>query len=180
MRFFGHETVGAKVFGDIAARLKFSRDEIKFASALIKNHMRILQLVGSGNTTDRAVYRLRRDAGETFPALCLLSLSDAASYKNLKGFEKNNVSVVHDFTRKALKNYFDDMNSPPRAKIIDGHMIMRRLSLKPGPAVGVILKRLEEERAVGAVKTTAEAIECARKIYKEISAGAATKKRRQK
>jgi tRNA nucleotidyltransferase/poly(A) polymerase len=180
MRFFGHETVGIKVFNDIAVRLKFSRDEMKFAATLIKNHMRILQLVGSGNTSDRAVYRLRRDAGDTFPALCLLSLSDAASYRNLKGFEKNNVSVVHDFVSKALKNYFDDMKKPPRSKIIDGHMIMRRLSIKPGPAVGVILKRLEEERAVGTVKTTAEALECARGIYREISTGASPEKRRHK
>lgn len=180
MRFFGHETVGVKVFNDIAARLKLSRDEMKFAAGLIKNHMRILQLVGSGNTSDRAVYRLRRDAGDTFPALCLLSLSDAASYKNLKGFEKNNVSVVHDFVRKALKSYFDDMKKPPSAKIIDGHMIMRRLSIKPGPAVGAVLKRLEEDRAVGTVKTTAEALERAREIYKEISAGTTRRKRRQK
>ncbi len=72
------------------------------------------------------------------------------------------------------------MKNPPRSKIIDGHMIMRRLSIKPGPAVGVILKRLEEERAVGTVKTTAEALECARGIYREISTGASPEKRRHK
>lgn len=169
MRFFGHETVGVKVFNDIASRLKLSRDEMRFASLLVKNHMRILQLIGSGNTTQRAIYRLRRDAGKTFPALCLLSLADAASYKNLRGFEKNNVAVVHRFIRKTIKQYFDDMKKPPATKIIDGHVLMRRLSLKPGPAVGAILKRLEEERAVGTVKTTDDAVKCARKILKEIS-----------
>ncbi|MDI6756721.1 MAG: hypothetical protein QME32_01720 [Endomicrobiia bacterium] len=169
MRFFGHETVGVKVFNDIASRLKLSRDEMRFASLLVKNHMRILQLIGSGNTTQRAIYRLRRDAGKTFPALCLLSLADAASYKNLKGFEKNNVAAVHKFIRKTLKQYFDDMKKPAQTKIIDGHLLMRMLSLKPGPAVGAILKRLEEERAIGAVKTTDDAVKCARKIFKEIS-----------
>jgi len=178
IRFFGHEIMGAQIFQEVGRRLKLSRDEITFGSVLVKNHMRILQLVGNNSVTERAVYRLKNETGDHFPALCLLSLSDAASYKNLPNFVKNNnIKDVHNFAKTEIKKFFLEKKSKPLPKIIDGNMIMRHLGIPPGPMVGEILERLNEERALGKIRNTDEALAAAQKIFLKKQTAATTGRR---
>ncbi len=164
VRFFGHEIVGTKLFEEVSKGIKLSNDEINFGKSLIKNHMRILQLVGTNSTTERATWRLMREAGENLPALALLSLADAKSYARIPGFEKNNLKDILKYTRLIVNLYFAKKKEKPRKKIIDGHIIMKRLKLKPGPLVGELLAAIDEEYNLNKIKTTEEALSLSIKI----------------
>lgn len=163
VRFFGHEVIGTKLFEKISKKIKLSNDEINFGKSLIKNHMRILQLVGTKSTTERATYRLLRDAGENLPALALLSIADAKSYVNLPEFKKNNLKEIMRYARQLVKLYFAKQKEKPRKKIIDGHILMKKLKLKPGPIIGELLTLIDEEYNLKKISTTDEAISLAKK-----------------
>lgn len=158
VRFFGHEVVGTKLFEEISRRLKLSNNEINIGKNLIKNHMRILQLVGGQTITERATFRLMRDVGDDILSLAILSLSDAMSYRKLPGFEKNNIKDILRYVRKLVQLYFDRKNQQPRKKIIDGHILMKELNLKPGPIIGKLLTAIDEEYNLKRISTTQEAI----------------------
>ena len=53
-------------------------------------------------------------------------------------------------------------DSPP--KMIDGHVLMRKLRLKPGPLIGKLLDAVRDAQAEGKVHNLDEAIDYARKV----------------
>jgi hypothetical protein len=64
-----------------------------------------------------------------------------------------------------LNAYFfkaDEVITPPR--LLDGHALMRGLTLRPGPEVGRLLDAVEEAQAEGRVRTPDEALALARQL----------------
>jgi hypothetical protein len=45
-----------------------------------------------------------------------------------------------------------------RTPLLDGHELMAQLDLTPGPFVGFLLERLQEEAALGALRTKEAAV----------------------
>jgi putative nucleotidyltransferase with HDIG domain len=80
LRFFGHDTLGAKMAMAIMKRLRFSRDESRLVAAIVEHHLRPGNLAASGKVTDRAAYRFFRDIGEPARDLLFVCWADHASY----------------------------------------------------------------------------------------------------
>ena len=115
----------------------------------------------------KAIYRFFRDSGVGGVDLVLLGLADVrATRAHALTIEIWNVYL--DVARTLLENYWErpeEIVAPPR--LLDGHELMKELSLKPGPVVGQILEIIREEQAAGQVNSREDAIACAREWIKE-------------
>jgi poly(A) polymerase len=158
MRFFGHESRGARIAETVFRRLHLSTRETALVSRLITEHMRLISLAAAPEITGRALFRLHRDLGEGVPALMLLTLADCASYRRLR----TAVTVPYPRMRTRMaelaRRYFALADTPPRMKLINGTLLMERLGLEPGPLIGKLLRAVEEAQALGKVSTTEEAL----------------------
>lgn len=135
--FYNHEIIGAKLAWEICERLKFSKKEKEKISTLVRWHMFSVD----DQITDAAVRRFIRRVGfENVKDVVDLRIGDrlgsgtreAESWR-LKKFKER---VEKEMGPKPFS--MEDM-------AIDGNDVMKELSLKPGPEVGTILKRLFEE-----------------------------------
>ena len=183
LRFFGHDTVGAKRTGDILKRLRFSRAQADCACAVVAQHLRPGHLAAGEAITEKAIYRFFRDLGEQAASLLLVCWADHASYlpqeklarvlktaaapldmglSRLKP-EDARKTVRHLQVIALLVSRLFDAKKPVPDRLVDGHEVMELLELSPGPEVGQLLERLREAQAEGKVRTRQEALDFIRR-----------------
>lgn len=163
-RFFGHETTGAELAEKRADALRLSNNERERLAAVVRHHMRPLLL---GEPTPRAIHRFWRAAGDAGVDVCLLALAD---YLGARGAEldQDGWLALVDRVRALLEAYYeqrDRLVSPP--PLVDGHVLMRTLGLKPGPLIGQLLEFIREGQAAGEIHTSEDALEAARQYIKK-------------
>ncbi|AKG54279.1 tRNA nucleotidyltransferase [Dehalogenimonas sp. WBC-2] len=164
IRFFGHAQKGALVVERILERLRFSKREISFVSAIVKAHLRPVQM-GPDTTlpTPRAVYRYLRDTGDAAVATLYLSLADHLAARGpsleLDNFREH-VTIV-DYILKELGRQLKGAGKP---RLLNGNELQSYFGLKPGPEMGEILAAVEEAQTTGEINTRNEAIEYVHEI----------------
>ncbi|MDR1418377.1 MAG: hypothetical protein LBI80_04395 [Endomicrobium sp.] len=158
MHFFGHEDKGSQKMKKIMSDLKFSKKDIEFSTFLIRHHMRLSTLTRNNIVTKKASLKLFRDMGDFTLDLLIVSMSDWHSYKNLKVFSKRELSLQEQSVRKLVQAYYDLKHSKPVKKIIDGSIIMKKFSLKPGPIIGELLESVLAAQEEGKVSNLKEAL----------------------
>lgn len=164
IHFYGHDRVGAEMAGAMLARLRLPTRAIAFTTALVREHMRPVQMaMGPGLPSRRAAYRLHRDAGDAGPAVALLFVADtlATSGPNDRARLARALEVASHLLRLA----HEGASQPPR--LVSGHDIMAALGVGPGPLVGRLLRAIEEAAAAGEVSAREEALELARRLAGE-------------
>jgi putative nucleotidyltransferase with HDIG domain len=161
--FYQHEKVGSAMTKEMLTRLKFSREEIRWVTALVEMHLRTGQLVMQG-ASERAVYRLMRDAAEKLPALAVLSLADRRSTcgEAVTAAMQAQSTLFH---QDLLARYW----APPAAKpFLSGKELIEQLGLTPGPVFKEILQAVQEAQALGEVKNPEEALALAQRVCGQI------------
>ncbi|GAB1401631.1 hypothetical protein MASR1M68_05420 [Elusimicrobiota bacterium] len=158
LRFLEHEDAGAKKVAEIMQKLKMSKKEIEYVKEIVKNHMRPSNLLKTGNATEKAKLRLFRDIGENIPDLLILALADWHSYKSLKVYSKKILKMQEKYVSKFIDDYFELLNKTVKVKIVDGNILMKEFSLKPGKIIGILLKLIEEKQTEGLINTQREAL----------------------
>jgi poly(A) polymerase len=173
LRFLDHENIGAAKIESIMKNLKMSKKEIQYAKNIVASHMRPSNLLKSGTATERAKLRLFRDIAENIPDLLIMALADWHSYKNLKVYSKKILKMQQNKVSKFIDDYFEISRKKPEIKIINGNILMKKLSLKPGKIVGALLKLINERHEKKLISTEKQALSFAklkltalRKIYK--------------
>ena len=180
LRFFGHDTRGARMAEKELSRLRFSRREIDAVSACVRHHLRPGSLAAADAISRKSIYRFFRDLGEHGVPLLLVCWADYASYlpqarvkAALRGLSKDpgppgperEKTVRHlRIVTLLLRAYFTRAEVARPTRLLDGHEIMRELGIPPGPAVGRILARLAEAQAVGRVKDRESALRLIRRF----------------
>lgn len=133
--FYNHEMVSTKIAENIAERLRFSNQEKDKFIKLVRWH----QFTVDEKQTDSAIRRILRNIGpENMENMLALRVADRlgggareTSWR-LEEFKKRLIEVQKQpFTVADLK--------------INGHDVMKKLGLKPGPEVGKILNDLFEK-----------------------------------
>jgi hypothetical protein len=108
--------------------------------------------------TPRAVYRYFRDLGPSGIDVGLLSLADTlATYGS--SLPQETWSRLLDVVCSLWEAYWEKAEekiSP--APLMDGHEVMSRFGLKPGPKIGELLEALREAQAIGQVTSFEEAL----------------------
>ena len=131
--FFGHEKVSETLAQQVMQRLRFSTDDQRLISLLVRQHMRPINLGEAG------VRRLLRDLGAAYQewrafkwADAPPALDEALVKLELAAFDK---MVETEFLRPKGSVY--------SALAVDGNMLVA-LGFAPGPKLGGALKMLHE------------------------------------
>jgi poly(A) polymerase len=159
VHFFGHEEKGSQKIKEMMSALKFSKKDIEFSAFLVKYHMRLSTLTRNNVVTKKASLKLFRDMGDYILDLIIVSMADWHSYKNLKLFSPDELNAQEKSLERLVKYYYDLKNVKSLEKIIDGNIIMKEFSLKPGPIIGTLLKNVLVAQEEGRVTNLKEALE---------------------
>jgi poly(A) polymerase len=143
-------------------RLRFSGVEVRLVEAMVREHLRPLQIAKDGAPSRRALFRYFRDCGDAAIDVLFLSLADHLATVGPRlewdGWRRH-VAVI----KYILMQRFADetLATPPR--LLTGHDLMEALGLSPGPLVGQLLAAVEEAQGAGEVRGREEALALARR-----------------
>ena len=156
-RFLGHAKQGAAMTASILERLRFSNREVSLVESLVNHHLRPAQMANDELPTQRAIYRYFRDTGEAGIDILFLALADYLA-------SRGPLASMEEWKRHCqLINYILAEHDKQQAKIlpvnfIDGHDIMNKFDLAPGPLIGKFLAMVNEAHASGELSTKEEAL----------------------
>ncbi len=135
--FYNHEIIGASITNKIMRKLRFSNNDIKTVTHLIRNHM----FHYTNQWTDGAVRRFIRKVGlENLEDVFKLRKADRIG-NGLKKGESKSVMNLKERIRKVLE---EASAITVKDLAVNGHDIMQEFNMKPGPRVGKILNNLLE------------------------------------
>ncbi|MGQ9573207.1 MAG: HD domain-containing protein [Dehalococcoidia bacterium] len=168
MRFFGHAQVGAVRAAAVAKRLRLSAAEVRQVGAMVKEHLRPLQIAQNGPPSRRALYRYFRDTGEAAIDVLFLSLADHLATVGPR-LDWNDWRYHLDVVSFILAYRFQEgVTASPR--LVTGHDLMEAFGLMPGPLVGRLLEAVQEAQATGEVATREQALALARRELERMEA----------
>ena len=167
VRFLGHAKLGAEITAAIMERLRFSNREIRMVSKMVEHHLRPGQLAsGDEMPTHRAIYRYFRDLGDVGIDTLYLSLADHLATQGpeleLAEWRRHTQEVGY-----VLQKKFEEEAVVRPPKLIDGHDLIAKFNLTPGPLIGRLLEAVHEAQAAGEVKTKEEALALAERELKD-------------
>ncbi len=135
--FFNHDIVGAKFTKKIMQRLKYPKERIDKVSHLVRHHMFYYSM---GEVSDAGVRRLLSRVGkENINELIQLRICDRLGM----GRPKAKPYKLQTLERKLQEVQMDPITTSMLK--IDGHDIMKKFNIKPGPRIGFILNALLKE-----------------------------------
>ncbi len=163
--FYEHDRLGAKIFLNIAERLKFSRADSEFIFKMIGEHMYALKLAA------RSVKRLLkikwfREMNDVSIPVIILSIADVMSSQGKDSTEEFRNGQI-SFLKKLVFDYFDWIKSKiNEPALIKGDDIIK-LGLKQGPEIGKIIRIIREAQDRGEIKSHEDAVHLAEQMIKK-------------
>jgi len=155
--FYAHDSLGAKMSDDTAARLKWSKSVSRFINRLIKWHLRPGALFHTGEPTQKAVHRFYRQVGTDVPELILLAYGDLGATRGQGLVDEARARLETRFD-DLLKGYFVYIEEQARTpRFLTGADVMELLQIAPGPMVGELLEALDEAQTLKIVNSRKEA-----------------------
>ena len=158
-RFFGHSEQGAEVAERRLTALRLSNRGVSMVSSMVLHHLRPSGMSHDGEwPTKRAIYRYFRDAGEVAVDTLYLALAD---YLGAKGPELAHPDWLEHakMVSHVLYTGTQEIVTARTARLVNGHDLMTRFKLQPGPHIGTLLETIEEARAAGEIETQEQALE---------------------
>jgi len=168
--FYNHDHIGARLFEAIAGGLRWSKRDTALVSRLIAGHMwpfHLNNVFRKGDVTKRACLRLAKKFGKDLEGLFLLAMADSLAGKGPEkpaGLERSLADLyerVRGVIADSLQPGFD---APP---LINGHDLIERLYLAPGPRFKSILTRVRDAQICGEIVDRQEALHLAEKLARK-------------
>jgi putative nucleotidyltransferase with HDIG domain len=158
MRFLGHAKEGSAMAVQIMERLRFSNREIKMVQLMVEHHLRPGYLLSEDMPSRRAIYKYFRDTGDVGIDTLFLGLADHLAARgptlDLEQWRKH-----AEVTQYILSKWFEEKATVMPPKLIDGHILIEKLGLSPGPQIGQLLEMVREAQAAGEIQTAEEALD---------------------
>lgn len=163
--FYNHEHLGTKMTRQIMQRLKFSNEQIKYTTHLVKNHMFFYSM---GEITDAGVRRLLVRLGkDNWQDFLDLRIADRMG----SGTQKEKPYKLIELEKRMEQVQKDPIDI--RMLKLNGHDIIKILGIKPGPRVGVLVNYLLQEVIEDPKRNTKEFLEIrTRELHEELPEGA--------
>jgi len=131
--FYSHEVVSTRLGVERMKLLKFSNDDAKKISSIVRHHMRPMNCGPAG------VRRLIRDLGDELPRW--RTFKDADSSPTIGESETARTASAFDALVAAEQK---KLAVPSYGRLAVNGDDLKALGVKPGPAMGALLKQLEE------------------------------------
>lgn len=166
--FYQHDLVGARLFTQMAKRLRFTNFDIHKVSLFISQHMRpfhLCNIMRQGPVSAKACLRLAKSLGDELPGLFLLAMADSlAGQGELRpqDMEKELASLFSQVHRQVEDHIAPLLAGPP---LLNGHDLIGA-GLAAGPSFKKILNALQQAQVAGEVEDRAAAFEWL-KAYKQ-------------
>lgn len=164
IRFFGHEKISRDLFESAANRLKLARREIALIGEWIGGHMRMMVFTGA-SLTARAAFRLRRTYGRDLTGLVLLFLADLAASRG-PARDPEAFQLALGRCAQTLQDVFAEAQLPAKP-LLNGRDIMERFGVAPGPALGALIRKIEELQGIGEICSKDDALKAVSRLLEE-------------
>jgi len=157
--FYEHDKVGARLFKEIATRLRFPRKETELIVFFIEKHMwpfHLLSLFLKNELTLRAIRRFIRKTEPHTIGLLLLAMADNLAAQGVgkpDGYDEAFLKFVQTVLEER-RNYLQLKQKP---RLVTGHDLIRWFQLSPGPVIGQLMQEIEEAQLNKEIKTKEEA-----------------------
>ena len=166
IRFNEHDVKGAEIAKQICYRLKLSSPlkigiNVENVIWLVKQHL----ILARGDISKMKPSTIERYFfNKTMPSEDLLKLSFVDISATVPPSGKPDFTNFYEMTDRMneLKSLSKDKKDLPKP-IINGHEIMRKFKLKPGPKIGKVLELIREQQLQGNIKNKANAVKFLKK-----------------
>ncbi len=155
--FVGHDAAGADLARAVLSRLRASTRVSDYVAALTLHHLRLGFLVHERPLGRRSVWRYLRATSPFSPEVTIFTVADRLATRGRNAGEA--IAAHIDLAREMLAYALADHPAEP---LVRGDELARELGLQPGPRLGELLARLEEDRFAGEIATREQAVERAR------------------
>jgi poly(A) polymerase len=160
--FIGHDAVGEEMVRTICGRLRSSERFSRFLQGLTRNHLQLGFLVHEQPLRRRTVYRYLKRTAPVGVEVTLLSCADRLATRGRKA--EPAIAAHLELARELMGAALEWRDRGPPQPPVRGDELARELGIRPGPALGRLLERLEEATFAGEVHDRAHAIELARAL----------------
>ncbi len=148
--FYNHDEAGVDLLTGIAGRLRWSQEDTRRISQLVKQHMWPFHLhnakVRTG-ITPKAVLKLIKAAGDDLLGLFFLVMADSLAGQG-PGKPEGMEEAVSVLFAEVYQTYQVRLKPILNKPLLTGHDLIQSLHLTPGPIFTQIFDALLEERAV--------------------------------
>ena len=167
MTFHGHEHAGQRITRQVAKQLKLTVKERYFLEDSVRMHLRPGYLSNFKRPSEKAIFRFFRDTKDEAISLATLALADQAATcgpLTTKAKHGHHAQICH----MLIERYFKLKDQKPKQRLLTGNDLIKTLKLEPSDLFGKILSKVEEEVALGKIKTKAEAVALAIQIINRV------------
>jgi poly(A) polymerase len=157
--FVGHDGEGAEMAAAILRRLRASERLTAYVATLTRHHLSIGFLIHERPLAARAAWRFMTATRPHAADVVALTVADrlATRGRNAEAATAAHLEVARDMLDHVLAD-------APRPPLLRGDELARALGRSPGPWLGPVLARLEEDRYSGELDTPEAAVERARSL----------------
>ena len=158
-RFIKHDDVGAKMCIPFLKDLKFSKKQIEYISAMIKNHIYPSNVIVAPDLSEKVMMRYIRKMEVNVIDNIILAKADRLSARG-EAITEDIVAENINGLNKLLDFYLSKKDSlKPLPKLLDGQEIMEIKNIPQSPELGKIINALKEAQLNGDIVTRDDAIE---------------------
>ncbi len=163
--FIGHDREGARIVGELCARLKASRRLTRHLQDLTLHHLRLGFLVRERPLSRRGRYEYLRETDPVGADVTLLSVADRLAARGQGSIAGPEMVRAHlELAREMLAAALDWRRDGPPRSPIPGDELAAELGIEPGPQLGRIIAELEAAVYVGEVTDRDAGVAYARRL----------------
>jgi putative nucleotidyltransferase with HDIG domain len=160
--FVGHDRRGAELARAVLGRLRSSEKLRDYVGTLTRHHLDLGFLVHERPLSRRAAWRYLRATAPHSADVTILTVADRLA---TRGKNAEPAITAHlEVAREMLDHAFAERAAAPRPPLLRGDELAKELGLRPGPELGELLARLEEDRYAGVIATREDALRRAREL----------------
>jgi putative nucleotidyltransferase with HDIG domain len=163
--FIGHDREGARIVGEVCARLRASRRLTRHLQDLTLHHLRLGFLVRERPLSRRSQYQYLRETDPVGADVTLLSAADRLAARGQGPIAGPEMVQAHlELAREMLAAALNWRRDGPPRSPITGDELAAELGIQPGPELGRIIAELEAAVYTGEVTDRDGAVAYARRL----------------
>jgi poly(A) polymerase len=161
--FIGHDSEGARIVGEMCARLRASRRLTAHLQALTLHHLRLGFMTHERPLGPRRVHDYLRATEPATVDVTLLTVADRLAARGTAPTASEEMVEAHlELAREMIAAGLDWRRQGPPEPLLHGDELAAELGLDAGPRIGQLLRELEAAQYAGEVTNRAQALELAR------------------